>query len=136
MRCLCATVRRTGRLLTRKYEDALRPSGLSVSQFELMAMVRGMQPVDQTTVANELETDQTTLSRNLKLLLAQGWLEVVMDERDGRRRCYQLTSTGGEVLRSAKQCWDGVHAEMEGLLGMPMSEVWPLLERIQDAARG
>jgi DNA-binding MarR family transcriptional regulator len=133
MRCLCATVRRTGRLLTRHYEDALRQSGMTVSQFELMNTLRAMQPVDQTRLARQLETDQTTLSRNIKLLLTLGWIEASKQEQDGRRRSYQATEAGLKILREAARCWKQVHDRMEAQLGL--SELWPVLDRIQDSAR-
>lgn len=123
------------RLLTRRYDEALRPAGLSANQFELMATVRAAEPVGQARLAALLETDQTTLSRNLKLLLARGWVEMASDDRDGRRRRYRLSGPGTVALRDAKACWDVVHREMEGLLGGSMEDLWPVLDRIQDAAR-
>lgn len=132
MRCLCATVRRTGRLLTRQYEDALRPAGMTVSQFELMNAVRAMEPVDQSRLSKQLETDQTTLSRNIKLLLTLGWV-TTGSEQDGRRSSYRLSEAGVKTLREATRHWQRVHDRMEARLGL--SELWPILDRIQDAAR-
>jgi DNA-binding MarR family transcriptional regulator len=100
-----------------------------------MATVRAAEPVGQARLAALLETDQTTLSRNLKLLLARGWVEMASDDRDGRRRRYRLSGPGTVALRDAKACWDVVHREMEGLLGGSMEDLWPVLDRIQDAAR-
>ena len=132
-RCLCATVRRTARLLTRRYEEALRPAGMTVSQFELMNVVQAMQPVEQTRLAKVLETDQTTLSRNMRLLVELGWLETVADVSDRRRRRYRLGAIGTEVLREARRCWQRVHEEMDRTL--QMSELWLVLDRVQNAAR-
>jgi DNA-binding MarR family transcriptional regulator len=132
MRCLCATVRRTGRLLTRQYEDALRPAGMTVSQFELMNTVRAMEPVDQSRLAKQLENDQTTLSRNIKLLLELGWVTTDAGQ-DGRQRSYRLSETGLKTLREAARHWQRMHDRMEATLGL--SELWPILDRIQDAAR-
>ncbi len=132
-RCLCATVRRTGRLLTRRYEEALRPAGMTVSQFELMQTIRAMAPVDQIRLTRQMETDQTTLSRNMKRLLELGWIEAVADERDGRRRSYRMSATGLKMLREAMRYWQRVHDVMEASLGL--SKLWPVLDRIQAAAR-
>jgi DNA-binding MarR family transcriptional regulator len=135
MRCLCATVRRAGRLLTRRYEDALRPAGMTTSQFELMMTLKFAGPGNQTRLASLLETDQTTLSRNLKLLLKERWVETGKDARDARRRTYRLTPLGIAVLREAERCWRRAHEETERLLGAPISDLWPVLERILQAAR-
>lgn len=135
MRCVCAGLRRTARLLSRHYEEALRPAGVSPSQFELLSTLQAMKAADQAQLVKMLETDQTTLSRNLKLLLAQGWVETAQDERDARRRVYRVSDVGQAVLREASELWYAVHERVHGLLGEHMEEVWPALDRIQDVAR-
>ena len=134
-RCLCATVRRAGRLLNRRFEEALRPAGVSPSQFELMMTLRAAGATDQAALVRLLETDQTTLSRNLKLLLDRRWIETAQDEQDARRRSYRLTRPGHDVLRKALRLWKRAHSEMEDRLAAPISELWPLLDRILQAAR-
>ena len=83
-----------------------------------------------------METDQTTLSRNLKLLLDERWIEAAKDGQDARRRTYRATKLGLAVLTEAQRCWHKAHAETERLLGAPVSDLWPTLERILHAARG
>ena len=136
MQCLCATVRRAARLLNRRYEEALRPAGVSPSQFELMMTLRTAGPVDQAKLAQFIEIDQTTLSRNLKLLLAERWIEATTNTRDARRRTYRLTKLGLAVLAEAQRYWRQAHEETERLLGGPISELAPALTRILQAARG
>jgi DNA-binding MarR family transcriptional regulator len=134
-RCLCATVRRASRLLNRRYEEALRPSGISTSQYELLMTLRSAGASGQNKLAQLVETDQTTLSRNLTLLLNQRWIEVIADKQDARRRTYRTTRLGLEVLAEANRRWRQAHDEMERLIGAPMSDLWPLLDRILRAAR-
>ncbi len=136
MGCLCAAVRRTGRLLTRRYDEALRPTGMNAAQFELMNTVYAAQPVNQISLAKILEADQTTLSRNLKLLLEMEWIETSIDAKDGRRRSYRVTAKGLSVLQEATRCWSRINKEMEALLGMSGTEVWLTLDRVMDAVRG
>ncbi len=132
-RCLCATVRRAGRLLTRRYEEALQPAGITVSQFELMMTLRAAQPIGQTALATLLDIDQTTLSRNIKVLLRERWIEESAAAQDARRRSYSLSKLGAEVLAEASRCWQRVHDEMARVL--PMTGLWPTLDRITEAAR-
>jgi DNA-binding MarR family transcriptional regulator len=134
-RCLCATVRRAGRVLTRRYEEALRPAGLSVSQFELMMALRATGGASQGRLAELLETDQTTLSRNLKVLVRERRVEESIDTTDGRKRVYGVSTLGAEVLAEGMRCWTQVHGEMEGLLGGRMGEVWGMLDGVMEAAR-
>ncbi len=133
-RCLCATVRRASRLLTRRYEEALRPSGLTPSQFELMMTLRHAGPCDQQRLAVLLDTDQTTLSRNMAVLERERWIAAAEDAKDRRRRSYEVTTTGAAVLSEARRCWLGVHQAMEQALGEPMAALWPTLDRILEAA--
>jgi DNA-binding MarR family transcriptional regulator len=133
MRCLCATVRRAGRLLTRRYEDALRPAGINVSQYELMMTVRAAQPIGQAALATLLDIDQTTLSRNIKVLLRERWIEESKADRDARRRTYTVSKLGSAVLTDATSYWQRVHDEMGRLL--PMADLWPVLDRVTNAAR-
>ncbi len=134
MRCLCATMRRASRLLTRRYEEALRPAGVSPSQFELMMTLRHAGRTDQPRLARLLATDQTTLSRNLRVLERERWVEGVRDGGDARRRVYGLTPLGGSVLAEAQRCWSGAHADMERRLGGSMGALWPTLDRIVEVA--
>ena len=134
-RCLCATVRRAARLLNRGYEEALRPAGVSTSQFELMTTLKRAGASDQTRLARLLEADQTTLSRNLRLLLKERWIDSKQDAQDTRRRIYNLTGLGLTVLTEAQRCWHRAHEAMERQVGVPMQELWPMLDRILDAAR-
>jgi len=133
MRCLCATVRRAGRLLTGKYEEALRPAGMSVSQFELMMTIQSIGVAGQGQLAQVLETDQTTLSRNIKLMLRERWIEESKSAEDARRRTYSVSRLGSAVLAEAMRCWQRVHSEMGRLL--PMANLWPVLDQVLDAAR-
>ena len=128
-------MRRAGRLLTRRYEEALRPAGVTSAQFELMITLRGVGASSQGELAGLLETDQTTLSRNLKLLLQRRWIETLEDGHDGRRRTYRPTMLGLSVLQEAQRCWRQAQEEMERRLGGPIAELWPALDRILSAAR-
>lgn len=129
-------MRRAARLLNRRYEEALAPAGVTSSQFEVMMVLRHAGTVDQTRLAELLETDQTTLSRNLRGLERERWVTEERSAIDGRRRVYRLTPLGTAVLTEAQQRWREVHAKMERALGEPMAAVWPTLDRILDAARG
>lgn len=135
VRCLCATVRRAARLLNRRYEEALAPAGVTSSQFEMLMVLRHAGAVDQTRLAELLEIDQTTLSRNLRGLERERWITEERSATDARRRVYRLTPVGTVVLTEAQQRWREVHAKMEHALGEPMAALWPTLDRILDAAR-
>lgn len=121
--------------MTRRYEEALRPAGVSVSQYELMVTLKTAKAVDQKTLGSLLEMDQTTLSRNVGLLVRMGWIETAPDARDGRRKSYRLTVASEVILAKAMICWNGVHQEITDAMGASMWDVWPVLDKIRDVAR-
>ena len=117
LNCMCSAMRRTTRLMTRMYEEALSAAGVSASQFELLANIRGRQPVDQGTLVRAIDSDQTTLSRNLAVLLERGWIEMSADAKDGRKSLYRLTRTGTATLSQAFACWEEVQTKLQQRIG-------------------
>ncbi|HEY6376870.1 MAG TPA: MarR family winged helix-turn-helix transcriptional regulator [Edaphobacter sp.] len=117
LNCMCSSMRRATRLMTRMYDEALSRAGVSASQFELLANIRGRQPVDQRTLVRAIDSDQTTLSRNLAVLLERGWIEMFTDERDKRRSLYRLTKAGATTLSQAFACWEEVQAKLQQRIG-------------------
>jgi DNA-binding MarR family transcriptional regulator len=102
--CALSSTRRAARLLTQLYDSYLSEYGIEAAQFALMMMVESTADKGQTAIAQALGMDKTTLSRNLKILRAKGWLE---SERgsDGRRRSLSLSAEGRQMLASAKPGW-------------------------------
>jgi DNA-binding MarR family transcriptional regulator len=135
MRCYCAATRQVARRLTRFYEAELRSVGMSATQFELMANLRGRPGVSQSELASALDVDQTTLSRNLKLLVGLGWVSVGVSAVDGRRSEYSLSGEGLRVFRRAVPCWERAMAKVEEGLGGKAAGVWRVLERLGAAAK-
>jgi|SRR5579871_447549 len=117
LNCMCSSMRRATRLMTRMYDEALSAAGVSASQFELLANIRGRQPVDQRTLVSAIDSDQTTLSRNLAVLLERGWVELSADEKDGRKSLYRLTKTGTTTLSQAFACWEEVQTKLQQRIG-------------------
>jgi DNA-binding MarR family transcriptional regulator len=98
-------VRRTARTVTRLYDEALRPSGLTGPQFGLLVAVRVLGPVSLTRLAAGSDADRTTLTRNLKLLARDGFVHVETG-RDQRTRQVGLTDKGREALARALPLWE------------------------------
>jgi DNA-binding MarR family transcriptional regulator len=114
--CVCSNVRRTARAVTRLYDEALRPSGLTGPQFGLLAAVRVLGPVSVTRLAAGSDADRTTLTRNLKLLARDGFVQVETG-RDQRTRQVGLTDKGREALARALPLWEQAQARVEEVLG-------------------
>ncbi|GAA5618041.1 MarR family winged helix-turn-helix transcriptional regulator [Brucella anthropi] len=111
--CLCLHVQRAARALARRFDDALRPVGLTNGQFSLMMSLNRPSPPPMKPVAELLAMDQTTLTAALKPLQRQGWVEIVINPKDRRERLLQLTPEGKAALAAAVPIWKATHADIE-----------------------
>jgi hypothetical protein len=68
--CMASRVRRLERLLTRIYDDAIRPHGLTGSQLELLVALQLIGKTTAAAVGRRLELEKSTVSRNLARLVA------------------------------------------------------------------
>jgi DNA-binding MarR family transcriptional regulator len=115
--CLCLHTQRAARALSRRFDDALKPVGITSGQFSLLNALNRPQPPAIGPVAQLLAMDRTTLTAALKPLERDGLVAIVRDPKDGRNRLLQLTEKGREVLASAVPIWQEVHAAIEA--GLP-----------------
>jgi DNA-binding MarR family transcriptional regulator len=102
--CLSSRVRQLSRIITRVYDDALRPLGITASQFTLLTQLAQQDGITAVEIGQTLDIEKSTLSRNLKRLLALGHL--TMDPPAGRRgRGLHLTPKGQGVIHTAYPIW-------------------------------
>jgi len=132
--CTCAALRRTARRLTRAYDRALRPAGLRLTQYSVLANLaraegegRGLTVTD---LARRLAMDRTTLTRNLRPLEAAGWLRVSPGP-DRRSRAVEITDEGRRILEAARPLWQEAERTFRQALGR---EEAANLRRLLDAA--
>ncbi len=114
--CLATRVRQLSRIVTRLYDDALRPLGITASQYTLLAQLAARDGITAVEIGHELDIEKSTLSRNLKRLLALG--HIIMDPPAGRRgRGLHLTPKGQEVLVEAYPIWRAAQSRATSILG-------------------
>ena len=114
--CLCLHVQRAARALARRFDDALRPIGLTNGQFSLMMSLNRPDPPDMGAVASLLGMDRTTLTAALKPLARRGLLRIKADSADRRSRIMTLTPRGRRLLARAVPIWRRTHVAVEALL--------------------
>jgi DNA-binding MarR family transcriptional regulator len=115
--CLCLHVQRAARTLARRFDEALRPVGLTNGQFSLLMSLNRPAPAGMGSVAMLLGMDRTTLTAALKPLERRGLVTVTADPADRRGRLLSLTPEGQAVLANAVPIWEATHAAVETLLG-------------------
>jgi DNA-binding MarR family transcriptional regulator len=116
--CVCANLRMASRAVTQFYDEALRPAGLRVTQFSMLAAARRLGPATLTHLGQATQTDRTTLTRNLAPLARKGLLRIVPGA-DRREREVSVTERGRAALRAARPYWEAAQARMAGELGGP-----------------
>ncbi|MBW4555181.1 MAG: MarR family winged helix-turn-helix transcriptional regulator [Trichormus sp. ATA11-4-KO1] len=109
-------IRRASRILTQVYDAALRPAGLVVNQFTFLVAIHLFEPVAITRLAQELFADQTTVTRNIKLLEKQKLVAIAPGE-DRRVKLVSLTVEGQAVLAESMPLWEQVQAELRQHFG-------------------
>jgi DNA-binding MarR family transcriptional regulator len=114
--CLCLHVQRAARVLARRFDEALRPMGLTNGQFSLMMSLNCPEPPGIAAVATLLAMDRTTLTAALKPLERRGLIKVAKDPSDRRGRLLSLTPGGETLLASAVPVWEHTHRDIEALL--------------------
>jgi DNA-binding MarR family transcriptional regulator len=129
--CLATRVRQLSRIVTRVYDDAMRPHKITASQFTLLTQLAQQDGITAVEIGFTLDIEKSTLSRNLKRLLALGM--IIMDPPAGRRgRGLHLTPKGQAVLRDAYPVWqDAQHRAMMVMGSQSRETLDELLERAE-----
>ena len=114
--CLCLHVQRAARALARRFDEALRPIGLTNGQLSLMMSLNRPEAPDMGAVASLLGMSRTTLTAALKPLQRRGLVKVRVDPADGRGRLMTLSPQGRKLLARAVPVWRRTHMAVEALL--------------------
>lgn len=115
--CVAVRVRLLGRMVSRVYDAALKPHGLSVAQLNILAALGSREPLPAATLARGLALDKSTLSRDLTALTAAGWVAAIAAGSDRRAAPLSLTPAGRELLAAVTPAWEAAQAEVRRRLG-------------------
>ncbi|MBT7942014.1 MAG: winged helix-turn-helix transcriptional regulator [Alphaproteobacteria bacterium] len=127
--CVCLNLRGSARAVTQFFDGILKPSGLKVTQFSVLAAVATEGPASMTAISKSLVMDRTTLTRNLKPLFDRGLVREGKDEADRRQRQITLTREGKTILSKALPLWD--QAQKQFLDGIGFAR-WHGMRRLLD----
>jgi len=119
--CMCASLRRASRVLTQLYEDALRPTGLRVTQFTVLQALSITGEVTQGKLGQILAIDSTTLTRTLTIMGRRGWIarQRGQDRREWRMR---LSKAGEAQFKQALPYWEEAQTRVRQKLGGKISD--------------
>jgi DNA-binding MarR family transcriptional regulator len=116
LQCNCSSLRSATRVLTQAYDEVLRPSGLRMSQFSILARTAALGELSMSELAEHLAMDRTTLGRNLQPLERDDLIQIQVGQ-DRRERLISLTPNGRKALARAKPLWDRIHQRFEKKMG-------------------
>lgn len=129
--CACAKLRRSARIVSAVYDEALAPAGLTVAQFSLLRMLERRGPCSLTAFGEATGHDRTTLNRTLKPLEERG-LVVSKPGKDQRQRVVGVTDAGRRSMQLAHPHWERAQARVEEKLGPDHSALFAILDRIEE----
>lgn len=114
--CIAFGVRRASRLVTAFYDHGLARHGLRSTQFTILNALEALEDVTINELAEQLQSDRTTLTRNLARLEKAGWIERKTGT-DRRSRHIKLTRTGHDKLSAAIPSWMEAQTALTEQLG-------------------
>jgi DNA-binding MarR family transcriptional regulator len=141
--CACQGVRSAARAVSRLYEGALAPSGLTATQFAILVAANLQGPVPLSRLAEALVLDRTSLYRAVGPLEREGQVRIGPG-RDRREKELALTAAGRRKLAEALPLWQRAQERLLGALGgaewgalaAGLANVIRAVERIEGGAAG
>ncbi len=115
--CACLGFRKASRLVTQLYDECLAPCGLRSTQLVVLLAANILGSSNLRELADELAMDRSTLTRNLKPLIAQRLLRTFVARGRGRSKSIAVTARGQEKLRAAAPLWREAQETMRARLG-------------------
>src|SRR4051812_27794900 len=132
--CACSQIRRTARKVSLFYDSSLLPSGLTVTQYAMLANIAKAGELSRTALAIKLGMDRTPLTRNLNGLVT-GKLVAVSKGQDRRESLVRLTSAGRRKLQGALPLWEEAQRTFIAQMGLDsLYQLRALLTSAESAA--
>ena len=114
--CNCMNIRRAAKAVTQFYDDTLKESGLTITQLGILSHIENAEMISIGELAQRMRSDRTTLNRNIKPLVAAGFIDVVQG-KDLRVKQLSLTTLGQEKVNKAFQLWGEAQTLLTEYLG-------------------
>jgi DNA-binding MarR family transcriptional regulator len=115
--CTNLKLRQLGRVVTRHYDACIVPTGLKITQYSLLSHVVRLGPIRPSDLAQRMQLEPSTLTRNLQPLIADGLLRLGPGE-DGRSRLVEATPAGRAKRAQAQRAWKQAQLALNERLGV------------------
>lgn len=114
--CICFRVRRASRALTRLYDDALAPAGLTVTQFSILRHSQRLNGPTVSELADHTGHERTALWRTLQPLTREGLIELTPGPDKPTHRI-RVTAAGEAAVKRAEPLWAESQGQVAARLG-------------------
>jgi DNA-binding MarR family transcriptional regulator len=114
--CVAMRIRTISRVVSRIYDEALRPHGIKATQLSVLAVVSILGQAEPNEICRMLHLEASTLSRNMSRMRTKGWLRV-SPRKDKRAHRLKLTPRGNRILMEAFPAWREAQGKVISLLG-------------------
>ena len=115
--CFCVSVRGLANRLTQLYDDRMAPFDLKITQYSVMKKIVEKPNSTISEIAQMCDLDRTTLTRSLRILERDGWLEFVK-AKDQREKRLQIKATKTSDFDRAQRAWQQVQRELSALIDL------------------
>ena len=114
--CTHFKLRRLTRRVSRHYDRVVGAAGLKTTQYSLLSHVLHLGPLRPVDLAQAMGIEASTLTRNLKPMVAAGWL-TQSDGPDARSRLIAITDEGRKKRTEAQREWKRAQLALNDRLG-------------------
>ena len=90
-KCYCITLCRAANAITAYYDEGLQPTGMTTKQFSLLLHLSRLEEASTGELADYVNLERSTVTRNLKILVEQGW---VYDKAEPGKRNHRCDRSG------------------------------------------
>jgi DNA-binding MarR family transcriptional regulator len=115
--CTSFRLRRVSRRVSQHFDRFLAPCGLKTTQYSLLSHIERLGPIAPGALARRMAMEPSTLTRNLKPALTQGWAEIGPGA-DGRSRVVYATEAGRAKRAEAARLWKKAQLTLNARLGV------------------
>lgn len=131
--CVVWKIRRAARVLTRIYDEALAPSGLTSVQLGTLDALSDMGPCTLAQIAEANGHEKSATWRGLQPLIRKSLVR--QSQTPGRAGRYEISETGAEVLGTALEHWRVVQAKVVAELGPEVEGLVSKLDSLEAVAK-
>jgi DNA-binding MarR family transcriptional regulator len=121
--CASLNLRRAARVITRHYDAALESAGVTATQLPLLAAISAGVSASISALAEELDLERSTVSRELDVLGRRGLLQFTTGS-DQRVTALKLTARGHKTLAAAFDAWQEAHEAIRSAYGADAFETY------------